>query len=222
MFLLNLSNALYFLGGKHCGFGPQVHTQLNTVGGGSGGTYSNATCTQPNDTMKTWAIPSSIVPTAALWLWCGLRLYKHFLWIRKHDLVKTQTGFNLPAIWTAEPKENQPLEDSWFGAIHFLLKMILHPEREDKVPVWEGSAQIQICGWTTRKTHFQLSPVLQLLCCLKEWTRSLKEWKNEIPPKKRSRSHCPEHLHSISFWFLEFYKLTIFERKEWTQSTDTH
>lgn len=190
------------------------------MGGGSGGTYSNATSTQPNDTMKTWAIPS-IVPIAALWLWHGLRLHKHFLWIRKHDPVKTRTGFNLPDSWTAEPKENQPSEDPWLGAIHFLLKMIPHPEREDEVPAWESSAQIQICGSTTRKTHFQLSPVLQLLCYLKEWTRCKVSRSEKMrspkdrPPKKRSRSHCPEHLPSISFWFLEFYKLTIFERREW-------
>lgn len=32
--LLNLTNVLYFLGKKHCAFGPQVYTQLNPVGGG--------------------------------------------------------------------------------------------------------------------------------------------------------------------------------------------
>lgn len=120
------------------------------MGGGSGGSYSNATSTQLNDTMKTWAIPS-IVPIAALWLWHGLRLHEHFLWIWKHGLVKTRTGFNLPDSWTAEPKENQPSEDSWLGAIHFLLKMIPYPEREDEVPARESSAQIQICGWTQEK-----------------------------------------------------------------------
>lgn len=116
--LLNLSNALYFLGSKHCGFGPQVQTGLNTVGGGGKDTHSNATNTQPNDTMQAWARSCRILPITALCLRSGLRLHKHFLGIRKHDLVKTQTGYNLPDVWTVETKENQRLV-AWSSASYW-------------------------------------------------------------------------------------------------------
>lgn len=77
--------------------------------------------------------------------------------------------------------QREPFRRLLAWSIHFQLK-ILHPEREAEGPAWEGSAQIQICGWTTRNTHCQL---IALLHCSSAASKNEQEVKSQQVKKVR-------------------------------------
>lgn len=148
------------------------------VGGRS--TYSKATNTQSNDTMPTEPDPAA--SCLALHFALGMAWGYTNTFFGNQERWSCQDSNRVQSSWCLNSgTQREPFRRLLAWSIHFQLK-ILHPEREAEGPAWEGSAQIQICGWTTRNTHCQL---IALLHCSSAASKNEQEVKSQQVKKVR-------------------------------------